>query len=93
MEQSIIVGHLGRKGRRKAPSRNTSNAASEAAAARLLDISKGMPIDQDLMSVGKWNSTFLWRDKVNVAEYIAWLAVVPPPPEVGCFHRRGTSRL
>jgi hypothetical protein len=41
----------------------------EAAAARLLEIAKTLRIDDGLMPVGEWNSTFIWKDKASVAEY------------------------
>jgi hypothetical protein len=43
----------------------------EAAAARLLEIAKTLRIDDGLMPIGEWNSTFIWKDKASVAEYTA----------------------
>jgi hypothetical protein len=39
------------------------------AAARLLEIAKTLRIDDGLMPIGEWNSTFIWKDKASVAEY------------------------
>ncbi|MGM4987530.1 hypothetical protein [Tardiphaga sp. 841_E9_N1_2] len=44
-------------------------AKPEAAAARLLEIAKTLRIDDGLMPIGEWNSTFIWKDKASVAEY------------------------
>lgn len=44
-------------------------STAEAAAARLIEIAKTLRVDQGRIPVGEWNSTFLWKDKANVAEY------------------------
>jgi hypothetical protein len=44
-------------------------ATAEAAAERLLEIAKTLRIDDGLMPIGEWNSTFIWKDKASVAEY------------------------
>jgi hypothetical protein len=44
-------------------------STAETAAARLLEIAKTLRIDDGLMPIGEWNSTFIWKDKASVAEY------------------------
>ncbi|WP_441255890.1 hypothetical protein [Tardiphaga sp. 285_C5_N1_2] len=44
-------------------------STAEAAAARLLEIAKTLRIDDGLMPIGEWNSTFIWNDRASVAEY------------------------
>jgi hypothetical protein len=44
-------------------------STAEAAAARLLEIAKTLRIDDGLMPIGEWNSTFIWKDRASVAEY------------------------
>jgi hypothetical protein len=41
------------------------------AAARLLEIAKTLRIDDGLMPIGEWNSTFIWKEKASVEEYTA----------------------
>ncbi|MGM5020171.1 hypothetical protein [Tardiphaga sp. 367_B4_N1_1] len=48
---------------------NRPYAKPETAAARLLEIAKTLRIDDGLMPIGEWNSTFIWKDKASVAEY------------------------
>ena len=45
-------------------------AKPEAAAARLMEIAKGIGADRrGLIPIGAWNATFLNRDRATVAEY------------------------